>query len=104
MNIGKMRHRVTIQALQPVPDGGGGYTEDWINVDTVWAEVEALQGSTFVQAQKLNVQLTHRVKMRYHPITDANRLLHKGRILDIDYILNVDERNVELRINCAESR
>lgn len=104
MNIGKLRHRVVIQALQPVPDGGGGYTEDWVDTATVWANVEPLQGSTFVQAQKLKVQLTHRVTMRFRPLSDANRLKHKGRILDIDFILNVEERNEQLKINCAESR
>lgn len=103
VNIGRMRHRIVIQELQEVSDGGGGFIEDWVDVVTVWADVEPLQSREYFEAQQTQVELTHRVKMRFRAsLTTAHRLKHKDRALAIQSIINVDERNVELRVLCAE--
>jgi SPP1 family predicted phage head-tail adaptor len=104
MDIGSMRHKITLQSLdKTATDGGGNYNEVWDNVADVWAKVSPISGQQFIIAGQHNQQLTHTVSMRYRAdITPAMRFLYRGRILRIQYIQNIDERNIELRINCIE--
>ncbi|HBA42626.1 MAG TPA: head-tail adaptor protein, partial [Alphaproteobacteria bacterium] len=37
--IGDLRHRVTLQQVVDVPDAGGGSTQSWQDVATLWAEI-----------------------------------------------------------------
>jgi SPP1 family predicted phage head-tail adaptor len=104
MNIGKLKHKVTIQEFRALDnDGGGNVISDWVDVATVWANVKPITGQESTIAERKAQQLTHTVSMRYRAISkDKNRLLFNGRVLTIEYILNVDELNRELRLNCLE--
>lgn len=103
MRIGQLDKRVTIQETVRVPDGGGGYTETWKDVATVWASLQPLSGREVIQSGQLQAQVPHRVRIRYRPgITAANRLTFKGRTLEIISVANIDERNVELELLCQE--
>lgn len=108
MNAGRLRHRVTIQ--QPVlsPDGLGGGSKTWSNVATVWADVTTSEGNVGInletvvsdQTRSLNM---YRVKMRYRAGVGTNmRLLHRGRVLEILSVANIDERNKEMTLLCRE--
>jgi SPP1 family predicted phage head-tail adaptor len=103
LDISKLRQRVIIQEQQGVSDGGGNLTENWVDIAIVWANVKPLMGQETTIAEKLTQQLTHTVTMRYRAIAKAkNRLLFNGRVFYIEYIMNVDEKNRELRLNCRE--
>lgn len=105
MDINKLRHRVTIQENQgTINDGGGNKLPNWVDVATVWAEVRPVNGQEATIAEKRGQQVTHAVNMRYRPNVkkDKHRIIHKGRILKIEYVLNVDERDIELNITCRE--
>jgi SPP1 family predicted phage head-tail adaptor len=98
-----MRHKVTIQKQDGgTNDGGGTITPNWVDVATVWANVKAEPFEKTFANQSMQ-QTTHTVKIRYRAdLTKANRLVFKGRILNIKYIKNKDEANRELVINCLE--
>jgi SPP1 family predicted phage head-tail adaptor len=103
MIIGDLHHKITIQEQRgSVNDGGGNKIPNWVEVATVWANVTPTNGQTSVLVGKDTQQITHTVKMRYRAISKANRLLFNGRVLKIQYIINVNERNRELRLNCLE--
>lgn len=104
LNIGQMRHKITLQSLnKSVTDGGGNYVDDWVNVADIWAKVSPINGQQMTVAAQHNQQLTHTVTIRYRAnITPGMRFLYKGRALRIQYIQNIDERNIEMRINCLE--
>jgi SPP1 family predicted phage head-tail adaptor len=106
--IGSFRHLVVLEEPGPVtPDADGGYTDSWTPLDpTVWAcsiapvtarDLEALgAGSVLAQA-------THVVKGRYHPgITTQARLTFDNRTLNVVYVANRDERDIETDLVCAE--
>lgn len=105
MRAGTLRHRVTIQTLARTADDGGGYTEAWSNVATVWARVEPLSGGERWEAQQITANLSHRVAMRYrNDVTANNRLLFGARRLRIDAVIDVGERREQLEILCEEER
>lgn len=102
MNPGKYRNRVTIQSYGKVPDGGGGWQEEWYDDGQAWAHVNPMQGNKRYIAQQVNSEISHEVYMRYRDITRSQRLKHRGRILEIESIIDVDERKKELLITCKE--
>ena len=109
MAIGSQRHLVTLEnPSDPVPDGDGGFTEGWAPLDPPdWdcsiqpataRDLERLVGGT-VQATA-----THLVRGRYHPqITIETRMTFKGRQLLVQNVTNVDERDIDLILVCAET-
>ena len=113
MNIGTLRHLVTLENPAPaVPDGDGGYTEVWAALmpSAVWASIESATQRALerVVANVVLAQATHIVKMRYHSgvtiktrltWTDKSGLVHRASVTDRQ---NVGEQSIELVLVCAE--
>jgi len=96
MRIGELRKQITIQAETPTPDGAGGYALGWMNIATVWANIEPLSGREIFTAQHLEGHVTHRVTMRYRSditITSDMRFVYSNRVFNIRSVLNPDEGN-----------
>jgi SPP1 family predicted phage head-tail adaptor len=106
MISGKLRHRVTIQQASTVEDTtSGGTYEQWTNEVTVWGQVTPASGREFWDIRKSNSEVDGKVTIRYRPGLDpTRRLLHKGRVLEILYIINRDERNEMLEIYYREAQ
>lgn len=103
MNPGRLRHRVTFQALTRTPDAGGGATETWTDVATVWAAVEPLAGTERLRAMQVSPTLSHRIRTRYRAgITTANRAVYDGREFDITAVIDPGERHRELQLLAEE--
>lgn len=101
--IGDYRQRLYVQQENPVADTGGGNVMGWTTINTVWAMIEPISGSEYVQAGKPAGTVTHRIRMRYDStITPAMRLVMGTRIFNIRYILNIEERNKRLEILAEE--
>ena len=64
LSIGKLRHRLTLEAPQETADGLGGVTRNWSALAQIWAALEPLGGADGVVADKRVARLTHRVVMR----------------------------------------
>jgi SPP1 family predicted phage head-tail adaptor len=108
MKAGRLRHRVTIQQQTITPDGMGGGNETWSNVATVWADVTTSQGNIGMNMEAVVSDQTRtvnmfRVRIRYRSGIGTNmRLLHRGRVLEVLSIANIDERNREMILLCRE--
>jgi len=104
MRAGKLRHRVEIQELGETRRPDGGVVEGWTTVATRWASVSPLSGRELFQAQVVDSDITHRVRMRHYTgLTTDHRLLHNStRVLNIGQILNLDERGIEDELMCKE--
>lgn len=103
MIAGKLRHRVEIQHATATADAQGGQTKTWATVDRAWASIEPLGSRDRFWTSQMPVWCTHNVTMRYSPnITPQSRILLGSRVLNIVTWTNVDERNKELRLLCAE--
>lgn len=102
MNIGKMRHQITFQRQTEEKDRLGGYTDDWINVVTTWAQISPVSGREFLTQMRENT-VSHKIYCRYRPgITPKMRIRFKGRIFRIISVINWEERNEGLTIMCEE--
>ena len=48
----ELRHRLTLEQLERVSDDGGGFTESWVEVATLWCDLRPLAGSETVEADR----------------------------------------------------
>ncbi len=99
MQSGQLRHRVQIQYDEnhgtPESDGGP-QTASWVTLGTRWANVLPLSGRERFTAKQVQSDVTHKVEMHYDPTVATKpvyRLLYGDRVLEIDSVVNVDERN-----------
>lgn len=104
MNIGKLRHRVTIEHKVRMRDPETNeIIEGWQPLTTRWGSIEPLRGREYWAAAQTQAEVTHTVRMRYTPgITPAMRLVHRGRYFNIVVVRNLDEENRVTEILATE--
>lgn len=105
MNIGELRHRITIeQKTRGASDGAGGVvSETWTTVAEVWAKLEPQVGREIVAADQNVHRLTHRVTIRHRAgITTAMRIRYQTRTLAIIGARELLENGRWLEIQCEE--
>ncbi len=106
MDIGRLNKRITFQ--QPFQDKQkkneyGEPVDEWEDIKTVWAEIAPVSGNQFFAAKQINSEITHNVYIRYREGLKPNmRVLFKGRVFEILYIMNIKEENRLLQIYCKE--
>ena len=101
--IGRLRHRLALEAVSRSPDGGGGASETWTTVTIVWAEITPTGGTESVDADALTGRISHEIVFRYRPdVAPAMRLRGASRIFEIAAVIDVDERRRWLRCLCVE--
>lgn len=105
MKIGDLRHRVTVQEAVKTPDGHKGFTVSWRDLFTAWASVKPLSGREYFTAHQMAAEITHRVKIRYRQeITVKMRIKHEDRVLNIESIIDLEEKHLVLEILCREEK
>ncbi len=68
-----------------------------------WAEVKPTTGREYEEMQKIRAETTYNVHMRFLPgITHDMFILHHGKKLHIESILDIEERHKELTVVCSE--
>lgn len=105
LRVNKLRHQITIEKNAGTQsDGAGNRIPVWEPLFTTWAEVRPLRGDEIETAALLRQEITHMVTIRYRNdfTRDKHRVNFNGRILAIETIINKDELNVELNIQCRE--
>lgn len=104
MRAGRLRHRVTIQENVGSENNFGETVDDWQAVTTRWAAVDPLRGRERFEAQQISAEVSHRVTMRYFAdLTPTMRLVYDGRVLEIEAVIDVEERGRELELLCREN-
>jgi len=104
MRAGGLRHPVTIEsAIETPADAGEWEVAIWAVFATSRAEITPLNGTERFQAQHLDPEVTHRVRMRFiDGITPDMRIVWGSRIFDIKSVLDVEERRRELEMLATE--
>ena len=102
---GELRQRITFQQPVKAEDGYGGHVVTWANLVSVWARVEPISGREYFEAHKIQAEVTHRVKVRWLvTVNKSMRILYGERVLEIESIIDIDERRKFLEIFCRESK
>ncbi len=86
MQAGRLRHRITFQALVRKQDPETGEElESWMTVwDKVPAAVEPLSSRDFIAAQATQSEATGRMVLRYRAgVLPTMRILYRGDVYDI---------------------
>ena len=104
MKAGELRHRVILQKPTETTNDIEEVVYTWSDEATVWAAVEPNTGSWYFAAQQANSNVKGRVRMRYRSDIDPTwRLKFGDRILNIESILNPDEKNIETIVLYSEA-
>lgn len=119
MDVGSLRHRVTLENPTRIPDGEGGYIEFWESLTPEAAQV-SIRPATARDLERLTADATivatasHVVHVRYHPQVSTKTRLTKGpraangtlgegaREFAVSGVANPEERNRELVLICEE--
>lgn len=104
MEIGRLRHRITLmRQVNEINDYGATITK-WESVATVWAEVKPLSGREYFSAQQVQSEITTQIWLRHlDGIKPSMRVKFGKRFLEIVAVLNTQERSVSLQLMCKEA-
>lgn len=104
MQAGKLRHRITVQEPQDAKSAGGGRTQDWADVTTVWGSVRPATAREIEVGEKINMQLSHMVEVRWQDgvFLPERRFKFGNRYLEIIGGRNPEERDINALISCVE--
>ena len=104
MQIGKLRHRITLQKQVNTVNDYGAAVTTWKNVATVWADVRPLSGREYFSAQQVQSEVTTQIWLRYlDGIMPTMRVNHNGKHYEILSVLNTNGRNTSLQLMCKEN-
>ena len=103
IEVGSMRHRITIQEKNLVDDGQGGFTNTWSDVATVWASIKEAKASEKLWAERLEQNITHRMAIRYRAnLSTDMQIIYDGRTFQLHGIQDPDEKKHWLILKVEE--
>lgn len=101
--IGRMRHRIMVEAPLRVPDGSGGVIESWTEVAALWARIIDRAGTEAFSADGISGTLTHEVTLRPHPdLVPRNRIRLVNRSFHILSVRTLGEPADRVTCLCEE--
>lgn len=103
MNIGKLRHRVTLQKQINTQNDYGAFVTTWQDIATVWAEIKPISGREYFEANQVHSEVTTQIWLRYRDgIEPTMRVAHNGKQYEIVSVLNYQGLNKTLQLMCKE--
>lgn len=109
MRSGLLRHYITFQRETVSGTGDRGQaTTAWAVVSgssIVNASVETLSGRELEIARQVHPEADTKITCRWRPgIRETDRINFAGRLFNIGWINNIDQRNRYLELYCTEDR
>lgn len=104
INAGKYNKKISIFEKQVVKDNDGFSIENEVIVLTTYANVRTTKGMTLIMNDSDFEKAYTNFTIRY-PKTSINRKMfikYNDRIYTIEYLNNIDEKDVELEIQAKE--
>ena len=101
-------HRALLQNPGPaVPDGDGGYTQSWIDLQppalSVSIEPPTARDLELLGAGTVTAAITHAIRGPFHPaVTTKTRIIHDGRLFHVVSVANVAERGASMVLLATE--
>ena len=102
MEIGELRHRITLQKPETEVNDGGVEETSWKDVATVWAKVEHLRGREYYAAAAVQAESTVIFTIRHLAGIDPR---HRIRFRDQSYnIITVDNLQYQNRYQVIQAQ
>ena len=97
-NIGKFKTKIVFQRQGLVADGAGGFTNTWVDDQTVWAKIEPLTGMESLTAEQLTGDSQFRFVIRYtndflYTFNSEYRIKYGSRFFNIHSVKVLDFEN-----------
>ena len=106
MRAGLLRHVIDIQDATETNDGMGGVTVVWAAIDNgtnLRASIWPLSASERISNDKIELSITHRIRVRYRSGIKADmKVVFGSREFNIKSIINSEMRNIMLEMLCEE--
>ena len=103
MNYKLMRDVLTVQKPVDVDDGQGGRMRTWERDFDIYAQVTPAGADEQLITDGKQHVISHQVMTRYRPdITPKKRFLLGSRVLEIESIIDIEEKRRMLQIQCLE--
>lgn len=104
---GDLPHRITIKANSPTYDEYNRPKDSFQAIQpvgTFWAAIEPLNGREILLAKEVAPTATHLIRMRYvRGITDEMQAYYGKEAFDINAVIDVLKRKVQLKLYVTES-
>lgn len=101
--IGALQHRIVLEEQVRVADGGGGATESWAPLATVWASLNQRSGQEREAADRLAARTVTAITIRYRDGVTAQKRFRQGtRLFNIRSVRDMDGRRQWLTCLCEE--
>ena len=104
INAGKYNKKISIYQTTVVKDSAGFQSKVPTLVLQTYAHVKTTKGMTLIKNNSDFEKAYTNFTIRF-PVTEINRDMwveFKGKTYTIEYLNNVDEKNVELEMQCKE--
>ncbi|MBD2800752.1 phage head closure protein [Xenorhabdus sp. 42] len=102
MNIGRLRHRITLQHFTQITLPSGQRIQEWRDIATVWAEVKHISGRELLASGAALSETTVRVWLRYRAdVTPASRMVFRGQTYGIQAVIP-DPKRTQLELLCKQ--
>ena len=102
INIGKLNKRITFKKYVDEKDEIGQTTKILKDFKTVWGSLYPVRGNEYYEIQKIQSKTTHKCYVRYLENIDTNCFIeYKGKIYNIESVLDVDMEHKMLEIMCS---
>jgi len=101
MRAGDLDQRVTIKRQTTERNDWGEVVDVLLDLGTVWAAVEPLNGRELIAAQAAMSEVTVRVRMRYRPdVKPYDQVQHGAKLYQITSVIDPRSQGAELVLMC----
>jgi SPP1 family predicted phage head-tail adaptor len=101
--IGSLNQRALLLANTLVPDGGGGFTDNWEAFANVWIALEPLGGTDAFGPDRLEARVRHRLTLRRRSDVAAGQRVQAGtRLFRIHTVFDEGPRAALMTLLCEE--
>lgn len=99
MQAGRLDRQIVIQKATSTQNSYGEQAMGWSNLVTLWARVNPLAGNELFRAQQIRAEIDTEFTLRHTTLIHPDMtIVYGGVTYDIHSIINVGDRNRELRI------
>lgn len=113
-NPARFNKLIQYEELKEYQNDDGHWVKEWKDSDlgTTYAQIRNIRGNEFIMAgaeqakvsARINTRYRKDVEEKYYELGEKLRLNHKGRIFEITYMNNLEEKNIELEFIVNEVR
>ena len=102
--LGTLTDRVQLKRREMTGEGEGGHLVAFIPVATVWARVRTISARAGSDGDGRAVTISHAVVLRHRTdLKPGDRLMYRGRALDIVSAADLNGRRAYLSCMCSEA-